>query len=299
MAVPIGCITGSCYPPPRSHDLTKARSLPHATPSWRYSLLICIYDMWPVMTTHSSTRRMAKRFLSENQRHRILYRKHQIERPLLKLRTRQTADLEALARLHGTDKSSDGHGYARLYQRHFDSRRPTVRRLLEVGVGGISSWSGYQTPAGGQSLRMWSDYFPNAEILGIDIHPKSISGSRIHFEQGDQSDAIFLRGLIAKYGPFDVVIDDGSHIAGDVTASFRVLWHAVIPGGIYVIEDLAVAYDPRYEGGPPGTPGTAAELIKHGVDDTLLRENEPFRPSIAAMHVYSEMVFFEKAKPAR
>ena len=46
----------------------------------------------------------------------------------------------------------------------------------------------------------------------------------------------------------------------------------------------------------PVPPGRAAELIKGAIDDTVLRENDPFRPSIAAMHVYSEIVFLEKVK---
>jgi cephalosporin hydroxylase len=247
-------------------------------------------------SSSSPLRRLAGRFLTDAQRERIFDLRRQLETPLLKLRTRQAADLDALARLHGTDKSSYHHGYARLYQRHFASRRPTVRRLLEIGVGGTSSWRGYETTAGGQSLRMWSDFFPNAEIVGIDIHAKAISGPRIRFEQGDQSDPVFLQALIEKYRSFDIVIDDGSHIGRHIAASFAALWSAVIPGGMYVIEDLPSAYDPLYGGGSPGTPGTAAELIKCAVDDTLLRENDPFRPSIAAMHVYGGIVFFEKTE---
>lgn len=74
------------------------------------------------------------------------------------------------------------------------------------------------------------------------------------------------------------------------------LWDAAVPGGTYVIEDLPVSYDPAWEGGPPGMPGTAADLIKRSVDDVLLRRNDSFRPSIAAMHVYGEIVFFERSK---
>ena len=248
------------------------------------------------MSSSSPVRRMARRFLNDAQREQIFYRRRQIESPILRLRTRRGADLDALARLLGTDKSLYVHGYTRLYETHFASRRPTVRRLLEIGVGGINSWHGYETTEGGQSLRMWRDYFPNAEIVGIDIHAKAVSGPRLRFEQGDQSDPVFLRALIEKYGPFDIVIDDGSHIGRHITTSFVTLWNAVTPGGMYVIEDLPLAYEASFEGGPPGTPGTAAELIKASVDDTLLRWNDPFRPSIAAMHVYGGIAFFEKAK---
>lgn len=244
----------------------------------------------------SPLRRTARRFLNDAQREQLSYRIRPIERPMLRLRTRLVADLDALARLHGTDKSSSNNGYTRLYETHFASRRPTVRRLLEIGVGGINSGRGYETTEGGQSLRMWRDYFPNAEIVGVDIHAKAVSGPRLRFEQGDQSDPVFLRALIENYRPFDILIDDGSHIGSDITASFVTLWSAVAPGGMYVIEDLSLAYDARFEGGPPGTPGTAAELIKAAVDDTLLRSNDPFRPSIAAMHIYGGIAFFEKAK---
>jgi hypothetical protein len=246
--------------------------------------------------TSGPLRRVARRFPNVRPRERIQDLRRQIQTPMLRLRTRQVADLDALARLHGTDKSSWFHGYTRLYERHLSARRTTVRRLLEIGVGGIKSWRGYETPEGGQSLRMWSDYFPNAEVIGIDIHAKEVSGPRIRFEQGDQSDPDFLQALIEKYAPFDIVIDDGSHIGRHIIASFGALWSALVPGGIYAIEDLALAYDPRFEGGPPGTPGTAAELIKGAVDDTLLREDAHFRPSIAALHVYGGIAFFEKGR---
>jgi len=213
---------------------------------------------------------------------------------MLLLRTRKAGDLNRLALYYGTDKSSDFHDYMALYGRHFGPRRKSVRSLLEIGVGGISSWGGYETDAGGQSLRMWSRYFPNATIVGVDLHPKRVTGPRILFEQGDQSDETFLASLVQKYGPFDIVIDDGSHIGRHVAASFKALWSGVRPGGLYVIEDLGTAYHPEWEGGPPGTPGTAAELIKTLVDDTLCRFRDSFQPSIAAMHVYGEIVFLER-----
>ena len=160
-------------------------------------------------------------------------------------------DLDALAWRHGTDKSTEHHGYTRYYARHFGSRRHIVKSVLEIGVGGVTSSEGYDTTAGGQSLRMWGTYFPNARILGIDIFAKSVIGERIAFEQGSQSDRNFLRGIIERYGPFDIVIDDGSHIGRDIVASFNALWDAVVPGGFYVIEDLQAAYHADWEGGPP------------------------------------------------
>jgi hypothetical protein len=211
-------------------------------------------------------------------------------------------NLDALAGYYGTDKGPYGplaHNYTPLYRRHLGARRKAVRALLEIGVGGTSPWGGYETPAGGQSLRMWSRYFPKASIVGIDIYAKAISGPRVHFEQGDATDPDFLRRLIDSYGPFDIVVDDGSHLGREIIASFEVLWDAVSPGGFYIIEDLALAYDPAAEGGPPGTPGTAADLIKRLVDSTLLRAGDPFQPPVVAMHVYAEIAFLQRSSASR
>ena len=206
-----------------------------------------------------------------------------------------TGNLDMLARAHGTDKVSFAHGYTQYYERHLRSRRHQIRSVLEIGVGGTSSYSGYETPAGGQSLQAWRAYFPNAEILGVDIYAKNITGSRLHFEQGDQSDPVFLASLIENYGPFDLIIDDGSHIGRHIIASMDALWEGLVPGGMYVIEDLGTAYHPTWEGGPPGTPNTGAALLKTKLDETLRRELDPFEPPIDEMHVYGEIAFLRKA----
>lgn len=207
--------------------------------------------------------------------------------------------LDALGIHYGTDKSSDpelqGHNYSPLYERHLRGRRRQVRAVLEIGVGGITPRIGYDTPRGGQSLRMWRHYFPEATIIGIDIHHKNVAGRHIRFEQGSQSDPHFLGAIADRHGPFDLIIDDGSHIGSDIQAAFTHLWEAVKPGGFYVIEDIGLSYSADWGGGPPGTPGTAAELIKRLVDDTLHRAPAyDVTPKVAAMHVYNEIVFLQR-----
>jgi len=160
--------------------------------------------------------------------------------------------LDLLARIYGTDKRSTAHGYTRRYEEHLRARRRSVRAVLEIGVGGITSSSGYETTAGGQSLRMWQRYFPRAQIVGLDIEPKRVQGARIHVEQGSQDDPEVLERIARRYGPFDLIIDDGSHLGRHVEASFEALFAHLNPGGIYAIEDLMTAYRADYEGGPPG-----------------------------------------------
>lgn len=63
---------------------------------------------------------------------------------------------DAVALGHETDKSSDGHGYMDAYERILN---PELRTILEIGV------------ASGGSLRMWSELFPHAHVVGVDLAP--------------------------------------------------------------------------------------------------------------------------------
>jgi hypothetical protein len=194
-------------------------------------------------------------------------------------------NLTALAIVYWTDKAG-AHRYTPHYERHLRHRRRRPIRLLEIGIGG-----GKSPTWGGSSLRMWRDYFPRGEIHGVDIEEKRIDEPRITIHRGDQSDDEFMRNLGRQHGPFDVIIDDGSHENAHVRASFAALFHDYLrPGGVYVIEDMATAYDPQYGGGPPGHPGTSAELVKGLIDEVHV---EPRR--VSAVHVYEQITFIEKA----
>ena len=45
-----------------------------------------------------------------------------------------------------------------------------------------------------------------------------------------------------KYGPFDIIIDDGSHRNDDMVISFETLFPVLKCGGMYVVEDLHCCY---------------------------------------------------------
>jgi hypothetical protein len=137
-------------------------------------------------------------------------------------------DLDSLGILANTDKSSLGWDYLRHYERQFAALRHETFNLLEIGV-----WHG-------DSLRLWEKYFPKATVVGIDIDPDCAThaGGRKRVEIGSQTDAAFLADVAARYPP-TVVIDDGSHVADHVQVSFEALFPALLPGGCYVIEDMA------------------------------------------------------------
>ena len=151
-------------------------------------------------------------------------------------------NLNSLAKIYKTDKYS--HAYPPVYQQWFEHLRMKPVRLLEIGVGGYAI-----THAGGASLRMWKKYFPYGKITGIDIYDKTdFEEERIRIYQGDQTDKQFLSDISDKEGPFDIIIDDGSHLQSHIITSFEALFPLMPTGGIYVIEDTQTSYWLKYEG---------------------------------------------------
>src|SRR6185503_11070328 len=132
------------------------------------------------------------------------------------------------------------HFYTPFYAQWFSDLRYKPVRLMEIGVGG------YGRPnRGGNSLRMWKRYFPLGLITGIDIHDKSaLQERRIHIYTGNQSDREFMERVSGIEGPFDIIIDDGSHVQSDIINSFQILFPLMVSGGIYVIEDTQTSYWP-------------------------------------------------------
>ena len=159
------------------------------------------------------------------------------------------ASLDLLAALYGTDKFGE-HEYTPVYERLMRASRRRPVRLLEVGVGGFAG------ALGGESLRMWASYFRRGRIFGIDLYDKtSLSAGRVQVFQCSQVDAPKLTDLAKTHGPFDFVIDDGSHVNAHQIATFGILWPHVKDGGVYIVEDVQTSYWPYYGGGPLGTPG--------------------------------------------
>jgi 8-demethyl-8-alpha-L-rhamnosyltetracenomycin-C 2'-O-methyltransferase len=174
-------------------------------------------------------------------------------------KTEQRISLKILMNRSGTDKFFTHH-YDEEYARHFESLRDKTLTLLEIGVGGYGS-----PKRGGDSLKVWRDYFEFATIVGLDNETKNLKlGDRVTICRGSQSDAECLTSLNSERGPFDIIIDDGSHRPEDQFTSFTTLFPLMKPGGIYVIEDLETSYRPAY-GGDPNAPQTIG-LIQRLID---------------------------------
>ena len=202
-----------------------------------------------------------------------------------------TNSFDRLARFYRADKSSLAWNFSPHYERHLGPRRFARILLLEIGVGGMDN-----RYAGGNSLHVWRDYLPRATIVGLDLFAKELPflGRRVHIVQGDQSSPDDLARVIDRFGPPDVVIDDGSHRGSDVIASFTYLFDRMPAGGLYVIEDLSFSFRSKYGGSENPGPDTALGLV-----DGLVRsmQSSTYSDAVRAVHVYESIAFIEKLGP--
>jgi hypothetical protein len=143
-------------------------------------------------------------------------------------------------------KNKSSNYYTDVYSAYMERLRDKPVRLLEIGLGvsGDALQSNLVTSEnpGGASLRTWHQYFPNAQIFGIDINAaKFLDNDRIKTFVADQGDASQLQEIIRSIGPeqLDIIIDDGSHRPDHQQISFATLFPFLRPGGLYFIEDLS------------------------------------------------------------
>lgn len=133
--------------------------------------------------------------------------------------------LAQICAVYRTDKN-DLHCYVdRVYEDLFRDVRHTTSRLLEIGV------------ESGGSLCMWSEYFPNATVTGVDLKPCPQVGhrGRIEVVVGNAYDHATADGIP---GGFDIVIDDGPHTLESMTFVLLEYLGKVRSGGVLVIEDI-------------------------------------------------------------
>jgi hypothetical protein len=127
--------------------------------------------------------------------------------------------------------------YFSVYRKVFEPLRSLPLRVLEIGV------------LQGSSLKMWKQYFAHrdTEIIGIDIDPNckryDAPADRIHVRIGSQDDPVFLEKVVAEFGRFDLIIDDGSHQSSHIIGTFNYLFaDGLQESGIYFVEDLHANY---------------------------------------------------------
>jgi hypothetical protein len=200
----------------------------------------------------------------------------------------------------GTDKASTHHGYLEFYERFFEKLRHKPIKILEIGV------------LQGASVKMWEKYFPSGTVIGVDINPDVIrfETKRIKIEIVDQSNLQNLIDLGMKYGPFDIIVEDGSHLWEHQITSLRTMFPFVKDNGFYIVEDLQTNFGDMAESYRGVSTISCVEYLKKLVDlrvstavTDISKEEDPFLRtygrSVGFMAFYKHACLIEKSMEAK
>lgn len=132
-----------------------------------------------------------------------------------------------------TDKNTI-HSYLELYQHLFNNKQLTAKNILEIGIDR------------GGSIKLWSDFFINATIYGLDIMNiddicddiKNIHNIKL-YSSYDAYDPIIFNDVFLKSNiKFDVLIDDGPHTLESMILFIQLYSQIMTDDGILIIEDV-------------------------------------------------------------
>ena len=180
-----------------------------------------------------------------------------------------------------TDKGSLKHNYTEVYERYLQHLRNTELLLVEVGV------------ACGSSLKTWSQYFPKAKIIGIDIREEC---KKLCQNYPSIEILIMDATKVPAVDLVDIFIDDGSHVSRHIVDTFKLNWPLLKAGGLYFIEDLKCTHNPGY----PELIST--EIPRSLFDrsyfiqmiDELLQDMDWRKSNVEYIHFYKELVVLKK-----
>jgi hypothetical protein len=159
---------------------------------------------------------------------------------LTKWETTTDDELSQLALKWTTDKIK---WYTGFYHSLLNGKRD-AKKVLEIGIGYPAvMWSPetwywpIQPYITGASVRMWEEYFPQAQVYALDINREIlINEGRIQSYWFDQSDITTYP--IEQIGTgFDFIVEDGSHKRDHQMTALMAFVPLLAPGGIYIAED--------------------------------------------------------------
>lgn len=181
--------------------------------------------------------------------------------------------------------------FLKIYEDYFKNLKNKKINILEIGVHE------------GKSLMIWKEYFPKANIIGIDLKSYNFNINRIFTFQGDQTDINFLLGVSRKFKKFDIIIDDGSHVCSHIIKTFATLFDFLREDGLYICEDLQTSYWPRYGGSRINLnkKNTSLSFFKTLVDsgnyesyDRPFYKKSKFDGKIKFVHFFQNLVIIKK-----
>ncbi len=182
--------------------------------------------------------------------------------------------------------------YFEVYHTFFHKYVGTDVKILEIGV------------FKGGSMQMWKDYFgEKVMIVGIDIDEKckTFEEDNVRICIGSQADKDFLADVSETWGPFDIVLDDGSHVMEHQIITFETLFPLLKEGGVFVCEDCHTSYWSSFGGGYKKKE-SFMEYSKNFIDcvnsqhvnESDKNQMPAYAEHIKACHYYDSIVVVEK-----
>lgn len=174
----------------------------------------------------------------------------------------ETNPVSHLCDKYGSDKSQikkDGqpyswpaHTYGDLIYDKFDHCRDKIKNVFECGIGTnnpnlVSSMGDRGRP--GASLRVWKEYFPNAQIIGADIDKDILfTEDKIRTFYLDQTNPVSIQRMWKEIDVphFDVMVDDGLHTFEAGVTLFENSVARLSDDGHYFIEDVSIIDIPKF-----------------------------------------------------
>src|SRR5262249_34157331 len=88
-------------------------------------------------------------------------------------------------------------------------------------------------------------------IVGLDRFEKRLDlGPRVMMVRNAQDDPALLKQLCDQHDPFDIMVDDSSHVPAEVVASFEALFPRLAEDGLYMVENLQTTFWPQFDDSP-------------------------------------------------
>ena len=155
-------------------------------------------------------------------------------------------NLTELIKKYGSDKSLSG--YDEYYKKLFSFFVDKNINYLEIGLGTLISGlpstfmgntSHYPHYKPSAILKVWREYFKNANIYGIDIGEDCMlhNEERIITKIVDSTNSDECNNFFPEVS-FDIILDDGLHTSEGQRKTFNNFFNRVNDYGLYVIEDL-------------------------------------------------------------
>ena len=132
-----------------------------------------------------------------------------------------------------TDKNTI-HSYLPLYQKLLISKKETAKNVLEVGI------------YNGGSIKLWHDFFINANVYGLDIMNinhvwegiKNNEKIILYTSTDAYNNDFFITNFLNKNIKCDFMLDDGPHSLESMKQFIKLYSQIMTDDGILIIEDV-------------------------------------------------------------